>query len=467
MQIRGLALVVALGACSAIGGNNSALSKALTGDDALQGFWQSDAYGEVIEVNGNALNVYEVTSQTCLKSSVGKEQLMEYFTAYEVSETDQLLELFDPVEPYRYKFRKITDLPQSCSAPVKNTIEDNFNVFTSSFGDYYPFFELYGVNWEDEVATARSALSPDMTELEFFRLTRKMIGGLKDAHINYVAKIDGEREIWDGDLGKTEDALFRRAVAAGLNPFKERNKYRAKYWYEDLQKTLHDGEGVIAGDNSLQYGIISEDIGVISVLTMGGYIEKPEETELGVLHSVLDDALALFEARDVKAVIVNVAMNYGGYDYVGRELASRFAENEVQAYSKVSANDPTAEPFSYSIRPYDGARFTGPVYLLTSDVSVSAAEITTMSFRALPNVTHIGETTRGALSDVFSRTLPNGWEFTLSTEIYRDHEGKLWEGKGIPPETEIPIFNIDDPQKGFLEAMETLIALIDEADEDQ
>ena len=85
-----------------------------------------------------------------------------------------------------------------------------------------------------------------------------------------------------------------------------------------------------------------------------------------------------------------------------------------------------------------------------------------MSLRALPNVTHVGETTRGALSDVLSMTLPNGWELSLSSEVYEDHRGVLWEGKGIAPEIEIPVFNTDDPTKGFLEAVETLVGLIDE-----
>ena len=76
-------------------------------------------------------------------------------------------------------------------------------------------------------------------------------------------------------------------------------------------------------------------------------------------------------------------------------------------------------------------------------------------------MTHAGEATRGAFSDVLSRQLPNGWEFTLSSEFYYDHEGEIWEGKGVPPEIEIPVFDQKDPHKGFLEAMTRLVELID------
>lgn len=51
-----------------------------------------------------------------------------------------------------------------------------------------------------------------------------------------------------------------------------------------------------------------------------------------------------------------------------------------------------------------------PVFVLTSDVTVSAAGTLLLSLRALPNVTHLGATTRGALSDVLTKPLLNGWE---------------------------------------------------------
>jgi carboxyl-terminal processing protease len=71
---------------------------------------------------------------------------------------------------------------------------------------------------------------------------------------------------------------------------------------------------------------------------------------------------------------------------------------------------------------------------------VSAAEIFTMAMRALPNVTHVGQTTRGSLSDQLTKRLPNGWRLTLSNEVYLDATGAAWEGIGIPPEVPIQVF---------------------------
>ena len=80
--------------------------------------------------------------------------------------------------------------------------------------------------------------------------------------------------------------------------------------------------------------------------------------------------------------------------------------------------------------------------------------------RALPNVTHAGTATRGSLSDVLRKPLPNGWWVTLSNEIYLDAEGRHWEGRGIPPEVEIEVFSPDDPFSGHAEAIGAVVDLI-------
>ena len=56
---------------------------------------------------------------------------------------------------------------------------------------------------------------------------------------------------------------------------------------------------------------------------------------------------------------------------------------------------------------------------------------------ALPQVTTIGETTQGGLSDLLFVFLPNGWLVTLSNEQYTSHDRIVYEGVGIPPEIEL------------------------------
>jgi carboxyl-terminal processing protease len=71
---------------------------------------------------------------------------------------------------------------------------------------------------------------------------------------------------------------------------------------------------------------------------------------------------------------------------------------------------------------------------------MSAAEGFTLTMRAFPTVTHAGETTRGALSDLLERPLPNGWTLTLSNEVVLDADGESWERRGIPPDLPMDVF---------------------------
>ena len=78
---------------------------------------------------------------------------------------------------------------------------------------------------------------------------------------------------------------------------------------------------------------------------------------------------------------------------VARALAGRFASERVVGYSKYAGDADEATPQAIFIEPSKGRRYTGPVYLLTSDYTLSAAEVFTMAMRELPNVTHVGQAT--------------------------------------------------------------------------
>ena len=87
--------------------------------------------------------------------------------------------------------------------------------------------------------------------------------------------------------------------------------------------------------------------------------------------------------------------------------------------------------------------------------AVSAAEVATLSLRAI-GARHMGETTRGALSDALVKYLPNGDRITLSNEVYTDSDGIAWEGRGIAPQVPRPNLLTDDPLASHL-------ALVNEA----
>jgi carboxyl-terminal processing protease len=172
----------------------------------------------------------------------------------------------------------------------------------------------------------------------------------------------------------------------------------------------------------------------------------------------LDEAIASFAGA--RAVIVDISHNLGGEDSIAQQIAGRFAAERKLAYTKVGTGARDVEPQAFYVEPSPRARYTGPVYLLTSDVTLSAGEVFALYMRALPNVIQIGGTTRGAFSDEIVKPLPNGWTLVLPGEIYRDPHGRFYEARGLPPQVKRDVFPADDPMTGHARCVVTLIDAI-------
>jgi carboxyl-terminal processing protease len=82
-------------------------------------------------------------------------------------------------------------------------------------------------------------------------------------------------------------------------------------------------------------------------------------------------------------------------------------------------------------------RFEGPVYVLTSSESASAAEFAVDALANIPSVTVIGEVTAGEMLSQKMYDLPYGFQLSVPiAEYYSTRMGKI-EGKGVTPDIEI------------------------------
>jgi carboxyl-terminal processing protease len=143
----------------------------------------------------------------------------------------------------------------------------------------------------------------------------------------------------------------------------------------------------------------------------------------------------LRDLAGARGIIIDLRFNDGGWDRVPLALASHFTDTTIHAFTKQPVRHGTGlYTQTINVTPASGARYTGPVAVLTSDATVSAAETGALALRALPNTRSFGRPTYGALSDPFRFCLPNGWKGTVSNEIYRASDDHVYEGVGIPPD---------------------------------
>ncbi|MEM0964284.1 MAG: S41 family peptidase, partial [Bacteroidota bacterium] len=270
---------------------------------------------------------------------------------------------------------------------------------------------------------------------------------------------DGQRRRHRGKPAPVLGPLLRAAFeaqseASSLGAF-------ANAWFDETHRRIReeilDPESVVVvGDEDAMWGRRGR-IGYLQISGMGGDVlgdGLSPDARLGAVQEVMDRALT--DLADTDALLLDVALNQGGSDAVGLAIAGHFANAPSPGLTKRAHGADTVEPQVVRVLPTAGVRYLKPVTLLTTDVTLSAAETFTIQMRALPTVTHVGEATRGALSDVLVKSLPNGWSLQLSNEVYRDRDGTLWESRGVSPDTSIAVFTTGDLD-GYPRALEGLL----------
>jgi hypothetical protein len=424
---------------------------------SLDGLWMSDGYGELAEIHGDSLSVFEITSISCVPSSTGTRKSGATGERAGVFTVDGDLVHFLPGasgDDARVHFdgavsdiilHRISAKPKACEQKPENTPQKNYAIFWQTFAEHYAFFDLRHVDWQAVDKQFRPQVTSAAEPKELFRIFRGMIEPLQDAHTGITAR---GIQRFNG----------RRPDANHLDPegwLKAREIIGSKYVRGGLQSFCQ---------GHVQFGTLQDSIAYLRVDSFNSYAPGAYANELLALQSALDSVLR--DAQQFRGLAIDVRRNSGGADPLGVEIASRLTGEKYLAYSKVTRNNldgplhftaPQETWVAASTRP----GFRGKVVLLTGPDTISAGETFAMALMGRePRVTRIGLNTQGVFSDVLGRTLPNGWSFGLPNEVYLTKDGKAFDGPGVPPDVRVPFFSREELESGrdaaLDKAMETL-----------
>jgi C-terminal processing protease CtpA/Prc len=191
------------------------------------------------------------------------------------------------------------------------------------------------------------------------------------------------------------------------------------------------------GDLSLNDSLVKENGFVSTYMDAFNNLSYEEQIskEIAGMNNIMNTIME--DLKETKYIIIDVRFNGGGQDVVALEVLRHFNKSRIQIASKKARhhNDFTKKTPIYlesSENPY-----TKPVYLLTSQQSASATDMMALSSMEITQLKRIGSHTNGAISDALQKTLPNGWHFSLSNEIYTDNNGKYYENIGVPVDFEL------------------------------
>ena len=425
----------------------------------LNGVWRSRGYGWLVEIEDGSARFYDETPSLCVPDVEDRDE-DDLSDKLEVSADGRMLRAAIDDPAYLNIFDKIDALPRSCRSDPDTAPRAVFDAFVEIFSTHYAFFDVRNIEWSAMVRASRSKLARDPSDTELLKVVGGMVSRFDDAHVSLKAGNNGRTVVRSANASRTGRHVAAQAARENIGIKKMRRRWERRYWERDVFGILLDGNGTSTANDKIAYGLIGDDVGYMAIRSMERFTngEGDADKDTKALDRAMNRAMGRF--RNVKAVILDISINDGGYDEVARALAGRFAAERTLGYYKYAGDAGTEKPQGIYIEPSKGRRFTGPVYLVTSNASVSAAEVFTMSMRALPNVTHLGQATRGALSNILSKPLPNGWSVNLSNEIYLDAQRKRWEGTGIPPQVPVEIFSAEDVTVGHVEAVQAIVEAV-------
>lgn len=406
----------------------------------ISGIWQTRGYGYVFDINQDHFTAYQVTPISCvaLMQTDSVIYTSDRITAQDVAllfesfDFDLWLEddllLFDDAGTNLKVADRINALPDVCVNGVgeTNDPEANFEALWHTFNMHYPFFDLYGVDWDAVYADYRPQVTMETTPDELFIMFAEMLMPLRDGHIflfSVTASFSPvELPAWLGDDPEAAIDAYLTMIATDYVP-----------------------EFELAANATIAYGWLRENVGYLNLLGMADFIDATITDDQAALTAAMD-ALML-EFADAETLVIDLRFNPGGDDQAALTVAGYFTEQPVLAYRKSArVGDGFGTETMVYVEPA-ASSFGGDVILLTSGYTASAAEILTLALRDLPRVTVIGEPTNGILSDMLQTRLPNGWFVGLPNERYLSMDRVHYEGDGIPPHVLVPM-SADDTSIG-------------------
>jgi len=439
---------------------------------SLDGVWRSQGYGYVLEFQGPSLKSFQVTATTCVPGFSarledtpvpGREATFRtadgsvFFVRSGGASDHKLLHTDGSASDMRID--RVARKPAACEPPTANTPADNFEVFALTWAENYISFDLKHANWDQVVADNRRKVTDKTTPAQLFDILAGMIEPFGDAHTfleaptlnrEFHALRPGSDRLVQELAGKGGLAEFRQSGMAKVFAVTER-----AYLHGPLRQFCN---------RRIQYGHIDDATGYLRIVSFSGYGSGRSFAQgETALETALDE---IFSDRALRALVIDVRINFGGDDPYGLEIASRLANTEYLAYTKQARADAIDHdrwtPGDASvIRPSSRPGFRGPVVELTGPLTISAGETFTQALMGrTPHVTRIGENTQGVYSDVLVRNLPNGWIFGLPNEVYRTPEGSTFDGPGISPDLEAPVFAAGDVAAGKDPGLEQALRIL-------
>ena len=219
----------------------------------------------------------------------------------------------------------------ACDQETPNTPIGNFEVFTRTWAANYISFDLKHADWDKVVAENRPNVSAETTQAKLFDILEGMIQPFGDAH-TFLIDSELKRE-FHGFRPGTHRVVNELAGGGGMRAFQRSGV--SKLFEVTERGYLHSPLRTFCNDQ-IKYGHIDDTTGYLRITSFSGYAKGGFANGAAALEAALDE---IFSDPELKALVIDVRINFGGDDPYGLSIASRLAKSEYLAYTKYARAD--------------------------------------------------------------------------------------------------------------------------------
>jgi carboxyl-terminal processing protease len=322
----------------------------------------------------------------------------------------------------------------------------------STYYIYKPLFEKLDINNNNDINTS----------VGYFR---QMTSGIKDAHytINFIPASISNTFLYP--------ALERKLMS---------NDFHSPYPYQVIDTNYLDKGFISTGYATSDSERLSVLCGTIhkTILYFSCNRFSLQEAFQSPTNNGVKTALQYFfdeiqnQISNLKGIIIDVRNNAGGnindLNFFAGHLIGSPLEFGYTRYKRGNGRLAYTPWISANILPQPGGKAIHiPVVALADNYTISLAEAVTMIIHALPTGIVVGETTWGATGPITVNKVYNDGPFsvpgflsvTTSSAEFKYINGTVYEGKGFPPDINVP-FNLPAINFGKDLQLEKAISLI-------
>jgi carboxyl-terminal processing protease len=133
-------------------------------NNSIEGIWESIGYGEVLKIDANSYEYFDITDFSCLPAKEGN--ISEVTNTMQVSNDTLIVKRGFSI----YRYIRIKELPESYQQNIKdkNDISYNFEVFANTYKNHYAYFDLNKIDWYNLYINSKNKINSKSTEVDLY-----------------------------------------------------------------------------------------------------------------------------------------------------------------------------------------------------------------------------------------------------------------------------------------------------------